>query len=103
MFRDQADLKFELRRQKGLLGAKVLKNSMSNALKKWKKANFSHLVNQLKNDDNQIGSILALRKLCLNYNRKRQQKYFDLWYQRGLKPYHLQYLNKNITDHQLKH
>lgn len=72
VFRDQADLKFELRRQKGLLGAKVLNNSLSLALRKWKKANFGHLLNQLKNDDDQIGSILALRKLCLNYNRKRQ-------------------------------
>lgn len=40
ILRDSNDLRFELRRQKNLLAAKVIANAILKGVKSWKKANF---------------------------------------------------------------
>ena len=67
--RDTHDLRYELKRQKSLLGAKVIFNALVNSSKMQKKAIFQGLRLQLKYDDNQIGSILRFRKICIKFNK----------------------------------
>ena len=84
--RDSNDLKYELNKQKSMLGLKVIEKAIEKILKKKKVDYFTHLVRQIEVDDQQIGSVLAFRSMCLRYRERRQRKYFDLWFSRGLRP-----------------
>lgn len=86
-----------------MLGGKVLSNSIDKAVIQHKRDAFAHFATKMAINDSQIGCILAFRKLCLKYDRTRQEKYFHRWYRNGLKPKCLLRLNEELTDHQLKH
>ena len=96
--RDTHDLRYELKRQKSLLGAKVIFNALVNSSTMQKKAILQGLRLQLKYDDNQIGSILRFRKICIKFNKERQSKYFNLWYRYCLRPMSIVRVNREITD-----
>ena len=101
--RDQGDLERELRRNRLMLAGKVLSNALEFAVYKTKKSNFGHFVNKMKENHCQIDSILGFRKLCLRHVYRRQEKYFNIWFRKGLKPLHQLRCNQTITNFQMRH
>ena len=69
--RDNGDLKYELNRQRTLLGLKVIEKALKKAMRNRKVDHFSFLVTQIQQDDQQIGSILAFRRFCIRYRQRR--------------------------------
>jgi len=98
--RDNGDLKYELNQQKTFLGLKVIEKALKKVMRNRKVDHFSFLVTQIQQDDQQIGSILAFRRFCIRYRRRRQQKYFELWITRGMRPMSLIRQNRGATAFQ---
>ena len=56
----------------------------------------------MKTNSNQISSILLFRKVCLNYSRRRHEKYYNIWVRNALKPMALVRRNKELTHFQTR-
>lgn len=98
--RDCLDLRHELARNKALLGCKVVARALGKVIGRRQKRALHDLKVQLRDDDKQIGSVLAFRKVCLNYRHRRQEKYFNRWLMRGMRPMALVRHNQGMSDYQ---
>lgn len=79
MIREKQDLEYELNRNRLMLAGHVLSKSISRGLTRITQSYFSDFSLELKQNDNQIQSVLAFRELLFNYETRRNRKYFDKW------------------------
>lgn len=97
IMRDKNDLDYELKRNRLMLAGKVLSRSIEKGLWRYKKGMLGEFIRNMNDNNNQINSILSFRRICLEYNRKRQHKYFNVWQRNALKPMALVRRNKELT------
>jgi hypothetical protein len=84
--RDCNDLRMELSRNKAMLGIKVIYNAINRAVVMNRKHAFWDLIKTVNTSDKKIRSVLSFRKLFINFKLRRERKFFDLWFSRGMRP-----------------
>ena len=84
--RDLYQLGFEYRMtQRHKLGL-MMRRALEKVVKLHKKGYFDVIRNNQIFEDRQIASIIMFRNICYDYRIRRQKKYVQLWFQRGLRP-----------------
>ena len=64
----------------------MMRRALEKVVKLHKKGYFDVIRNNQIFEDRQIASIIMFRNICYDYRIRRQKKYVQLWFQRGLKP-----------------